>query len=147
MTEKELCLSSEELKLACAKLKAATDFGFIAEESLEAMEIRRKEHNQKIKKELEEGKIIYGMTHFSPPAYLQYELTRFRLDFVSQKAQNYQYACITEQEKKAFFRENRELFQRCEGDYFLFEDVDAVIEKRIREEEYYRYVQNLLCQC
>jgi len=110
------------------------------------MALRCEAHNQEIEEKRKRGEKVYGLTRFSLPAYLQYELTRFRLDFVSGKAANYTYALVTEEEKRAFFHKNQELFKRCAGDYFTYEDVEAVIEKRIREEEYHRYVQNLLCQ-
>ena len=147
MREKDFCLSREELRLVQAKLKAAVNFGFISEAGLDAIEFRCQEHNRRIANRLVAGEVVYGLTHFSLPAYLQYELTRFRLDFVEGKAGNYDYMVITEAHRRRFYQDNPEMFKRCIGDYFAFEDVEAVIEKRIREEEYYRYVQNLLCQC
>lgn len=147
MIEQKFCLSKEEFSLVQAKLKAAVEFGFISEDDPDAIVWRCQEHNRSIEDRLNKGEVIYGMTCFSLPAYLQYELTRFRLDFVEGKAKNYAYKPITDEDKRGFYQENQELFKRCLGDYFAYEDAESVIEKRIREEEYYSYVQNILCQC
>lgn len=147
MTKHELCLSQEEFTMAQAQLRAAVNFGFIEEADIDAISQRCQKHNRKIEDRLAGGEVVYGLTHFSLPAYLQYELTRFRLDFIEGKAENYEYMVITKAHRRKFYQDNPELFKRCAGDYFAYEDVEAVIEKRLREEEYYRYVQNLLCQC
>lgn len=144
--EKQFCISHDELKQVNACLKAAVCFGFVEKEGLNEVILRCQKHNCDIKEKLEQGETVYGVTHFTYPAYLQYELTRFRLDFVSGKAQNYSYASITPEEKMDFYKNNMDLFRRDVGNCFAYEDVEAVIEKRIREEEYYQYVQKLLCQ-
>lgn len=56
----------------------------------------------------------------------------------------YPYKEITEEEKKTFYEENRDLFTRYFGDSFGYEEVRMIIEKRLREREYENIVQDLL---
>ena len=89
-----------------------------------------------------EKKVFYGPRRYSLPMYLQYELTRFRLDFV-QPTENIRKSGIspeiTENQKKAFYERNKDLFGRYFGDLFSYE-------KRLREEVYDRLVQEILCR-
>lgn len=139
-------LNKSEREKAKAELMLATQLGFIEEAGLKAVEMRRRKKNEKLQKRLKEGKIVYGLTCYGKPAYLQHELTKFRLDFVSGKATSYLYRVITREEKECFYRDNQDLFTRYFGDPFPYEDVEDIIEKRIREEEYYGLIQNILCQ-
>ena len=98
---------------------------------------------------LQNGEIIYGPEYFSLPADVRYEQTRFRLDFVSESEKvkkNYSYQRISEKEKQAFYEANRDLFTRYHGDSFAYEEVSVIIRKRIREMEYDKEIQNILCQ-
>ena len=96
------------------------------------------------------GEIIYGPEHFSLPAYVRYEQTRFRLDFVSEsekvKEELYLSRGFLKKEKQAFYEANRDLFTRYHGDSFTYEEVSVIIRKRIREMEYDKEIQNILCQ-
>ena len=81
--------------------------------------------------------------------YLQYELTRFKLDFAQPTtAIRALPVCpvITEEQKQAYYRNNPDLFTRYWGDSFPYEDVEQIIEKRLREEAYDALVQDLLRQ-
>ncbi len=81
------------------------------------------------------------------PAYIQYELTRFRLDFVSEKPlikRSYNYSTITSKDMVSFWNGHRELFTRYQGDSFSYDEVATVIKKRIREKEYEQEIQNIL---
>ena len=85
--------------------------------------------------------------NFSVPAYIQYELTRFRLDFVSEKPlikRSYNYSTITSKDMVSFWNGHRELFTRYQGDSFSYDEVATVIKKRIREKEYEQEIQNIL---
>lgn len=138
-----------EKKYALACLAFAEKLGLIDDSSLEAVAKRCEVENQKRQQMLTNGETVYGLTRFSPTAYLDYELTRFRLDFVSENEEikkNYQYAPISKKEKKAFYKNNRDLFTRYSGDSFRFREVEMIIEKKIREEEYENAVHNLLCK-
>ena len=98
---------------------------------------------------LEKGETVYGLTRFSLPVYLDYELTRFRLDFVSEKEEikkSYSYKPISKKEKKAFYKNNRDLFTRYSGDSFRFREVEMIIEKKMREEQYEDEINNILCK-
>ena len=139
------CLNETELKEAKGVLLLAERLGFIEEAGLDALEERRKRKNIEIQDKLKKGETVYGLVSYNGPSYLQYELTRFRLDFVSGKASGYVYREITEKEKEDFYRENQDLFVRYLGDVFPYEDVKDIIEKRIREEEYHGLIKDLLC--
>ena len=144
------CFSGEsEKKYTLACLAFAKKLGLIDDSSLDAVAIRCKAENEKRSEMLEKGETVYGLTRFSLTAYLDYELTRFRLDFVSEKEEikkKYQYAPISKKERKAFYKNNRDLFTRYSGDKFRFREVEMIIEKKMREEEYENEVNNLLCK-
>ena len=94
-------------------------------------------------------KLFYGPCSSTRPMYLQYELTRFRLEFAlpSKKVRDSGYCPeITEAQKRTFYQENQDLLTRAQGDLFSYEEIEAVIEKRLREAAYDRLVQDILCQ-
>lgn len=143
------CLSEEDLAYACAELTFAKKIGLIEEDGLDALEKRMIAHNARICQKIVEGELIYGVERFTAAAYLQYERTRFRLDFAEQREcirKNYHYCEISEEEKRAFFEENRDLFTRYSGDSFTYEDVELIIEKRVRELEYDKNIKDILRQ-
>lgn len=144
------CFSGEgEKKYALACLEFAKKLGLIDDSSLDAVSIRCKAENEKRSEMLEKGETVYGLTQFPLSVYLDYELTRFKLDFVSEKEEikkNYQYAPISKKERKAFYKNNRDLFTRYSDDKFRFREVEMIIEKKMREEEYENAVNNLLCK-
>ena len=143
------CLDEEEWKQAKAALCLAKRFGLIEDDSISALEKRRKAKNEENAKKKERGGVFYGPCVYTPPMYLQYELTRFRLDFVqpSEKIKALG-VCPTfsQEEKRAFYEKNRDLFGRYHGDLFSYEDVEQIIEKRLREDAYDRFIQDVLCQ-
>lgn len=143
---KNYCLSSEELLKAEAALMAAKQFGFIEEAGFPAMEQRCALANEEKRQKLLAGEVVYGVTTYSYAAYLQQELTRFKLDFLCGKAKNYVYRRITEKEKEDFYCKNRDLFTDFYSESYDYEDVKEVIEKRIREEAYDGYLADILCQ-
>lgn len=53
------------------------------------------------------------------------------------------YREFTEEEKQAFYQENRDLFTRYSGDSFSYEEVSMIIEKRLREQEYEGLVRDV----
>ena len=60
---------------------AGKALGLIGDDSPEALERRRAAKNAQAERAEQDGKPVYGTRRFSAPAYLQYELTRFKLDF------------------------------------------------------------------
>ena len=140
-------LSDDELKYVKACLEFAMQLGQIADDSLEALERRRVMDNGRRKEILELGNVVYGTTSFSPSAYLQYELTRFRLDFISEKKliqRSYKYSVITNKDMLSFWNTHQELFTHYQRDNFSYDDAAIVIRKRIRETEYEQEIQNIL---
>ena len=116
---------------------------------MEGLETRRQKHNEELRRMEQEGQRFYGPHYFSAPAYLQYELTRFRLEFSlpSRTVRDSGYCPeITEAQKRTFYQENQDLLTRAQGDLFSYEEIEAVIEKRLREAAYDRLVQDILCQ-
>ncbi|MGN1418725.1 MAG: hypothetical protein ACI4W6_05300 [Acutalibacteraceae bacterium] len=144
------CFSAQaEKNYALACLEFAKSLGLIDDSSLDAVALRCKAENEKRKEMLEKGETVYGLTQFPLAVYLDYELTRFRLDFVSEKEEikkNYHYKPISKKEKKAFYKNNRDLFTRYAGDKFRFKEVDMIIEKKMREEQYEDEINNILRQ-
>ena len=144
------CFSDEtEKNYALACLEFAKRLGLIDDSSLDAVASRCQTENEKRKEMLDKGETVYGLTRFSLPVYLDYELTRFKLDFVSEKEEiktKYQYAPISKKEKKAYYKNNRDLFTRYAGDSFRFKEVAMIIEKKMREEQYENEINNILCK-
>ena len=79
-----LFTDDEEKKYALACLKFSKKLGLIDDDSLEAVIKRCDAENEKRKLQKENNETVYGLTHFSYPAYLDYELTRLKLDFVGE---------------------------------------------------------------
>ncbi len=123
--------------------------GLIEDPSMEGLEARRQEHNEELQRMEQEGLLFYGPHYFSAPAYLQYELTRLRLDFVQPSEKIRAAGCcpdFTEQEKRDFYEQNRDLFGRYHGDCFTYEEVSQIIEKRLREDAYDKLIRDILCE-
>ena len=149
MDERTYCLTPEQWRHAKACLTLAKRWGLIGDDSPEALERRRAAKNAQAERAEQDGKPVYGTRCFSAPAYLQYELTRFKLDFAQPTAAIRALpVCpvITEEQKQAYYRNNSDLFTRYWGDSFPYEDVEQIIEKRLREEAYDALVQDLLRQ-
>lgn len=145
-----LFANDEEKRYAKAVLIFAKKLGLIDDDSLDSVKIRCAAENQKRKKQLENGETVYGLTHFSLPAYLDYELTRLKLDFVGETdkvKKVYDYPEITKKEKRAYYKNNKDLFTRYNnGDRFFFFEVKTVIDKKIREEQFDEEINKILCQ-
>ncbi|MGN0448594.1 MAG: hypothetical protein ACI4GC_08620 [Acutalibacteraceae bacterium] len=138
-----------EKKYALACLEFAKKLGLIDDSSLDALKLRCEAENAKSREKLENGETVYGLTEFPFAVYLDYELTRFKLDFASEKEEIkkvYSYTPITKKDKKTFYKNNLDLFTRYNGDKFRFREVAMIIEKKIREEEYENEINNILRQ-
>ncbi|WP_448781813.1 hypothetical protein [Blautia sp.] len=145
----ELIMNEKELKQLRAELIFAKKLGLIEDDTLDGVEDRRQKENQKREQMLQKSEIVYGPEQFSLPAYVRYEQTRFRLDFISECEkikEHYTYSTIFEKEKQMFYEVNRDLFTRYNGDSFTYEEVSGIIKKRMREIEYEKEIHNILCQ-
>ena len=139
----------EEVSEVFARLQIAAWMNLIPTPDLEAVDERRRRKNAEAEKALSEGGIVYGPVYYTPSMYLQYELTQFKLDYTVFKGEQvgrYPYREITEEEKRAFYDENRDLFTRYNGDGFGYREVSTIIEKRLREQEYENIIRDLLCE-
>lgn len=137
--------SEKEEKYAKACLAFAEKLGLIDDSSLDALKSRCEKENEKRKTALANGEIVYGLKQFTLPVYLDWELTRFKLDFASEKKGiNYNYKPIEKAQLKDFYKSNKDLFTRYNGDKFRFKESRDVVYKKIREEEYENEVNNIL---
>ena len=142
--------SKEEVSEVLARLQIAAWMNLIPTPDLEAVDERRRRKNAEAEKALSEGEIVYGLVYYTPSMYLQYELTQFKLDYTVFKGEQvgrYPYGEITEEKKRAFYDENRDLFTRYNGDSFGYREVSMIIEKRLREQEYENIIRDLLREC
>ena len=142
--------SKEEVSEVLARLQIAAWMNLIPTPDLEVVDERRRRKNAEAEKALSEGGIVYGPVYYTPSMYLQYELTQFKLDYTVFKGEQvgrYPYREITEEKKRAFYDENRDLFTRYNGDGFGYREVSTIIEKRLREQEYENIIQDLLREC
>ena len=115
------CLDEKDWQRAKAALTLAKNFGLIPDDTVEALEERRKEKNEENRHKQEKGELFYGPYFYTPPMYLQYELTRFRLDFVQPSEKIKQLGVcpsFTREERLNFYENNHDLFGRYHGDYF-----------------------------
>lgn len=134
-----------EKQYALACLEFAERIGLIDDSSLDAVIKRCKAENEKRKIQIENGETVYGLTEFPLSVYLDYELTRIKLDFASEKEEiKYNFAPISKKEKKEFYKNNQDLFTRYGGDKFRYKEVDMIIEKKIREEQFENEIKNIL---
>ena len=147
MDERTYCLTPEQWRHAKACLTLAKRWGLIGDDSPEALERRRAAKNAQAERAEQDGKPVYGTRRFSAPAYLQYELTRFKLDF-TEPCEKIRALGIcpdfTDAQTRAWYDANPDLFTRYAGDSFPYEEVKQIIEKRMREEVYDSLVQDLL---
>lgn len=147
--EQKFCLDEKSWKETQAALLLAKRLGLIEDAGMEALERRRQQKNARNRQAEEAGEMFYGPRFYSAPMYLQYELTRFRLDFVQPSEQIQKLGvCPTfsDEEKRNFYEKNQNLFGRYHGDFFSYEEVSQIIEKRLREEAYDKLIQDILCQ-
>ena len=139
----------KEKKYALASLIFAEKLGLIDDSSLDSVYERCKKENEARQKKTENGEIVYGPLSFKPQEYLDYELTRFKLDFageVDKVKKVYDYPEIRKKDMKAYYKQNKDLFTRYCNERFFFFEVKSVIYKKIREEEYENEIDGILCQ-
>ena len=121
MDERTYCLTPEQWRHAKACLTLAKRWGLIDDDSPEALERRRAAKNAQAAKAEQDGKPVYGTRRFSAPAYLQYELTRFKLDF-TEPCEKIRALGIcpdfTDAQTRAWYDANPDLFTRDAGDSF-----------------------------
>ena len=147
--EQTCCLTPAEWRYAQGCLTLAKRLGLIEDDTPAALEKRRAAKNAEISRSEAEGAPVYGTRYFSAPAYLQYELTRFKLDFVEPCGKIRTLGVcpdFTEAQTRAWYDANRDLFTRYFGDSFSYEESRQIIEKRMREEVYEALVQDILCE-
>ena len=145
--ERTYCLTPEEWRYAQGCLTLAKRWGLIDDDSPAALEKRRAAKNADAARCEADGITVYGVRHYSAPAYLQYELTRFKLDFVEPcKKIRALGICpeFTDAQTRAWYDANHDLFTRYFGDSFSYEESRLIIEKRMREEVYDNLVQDIL---
>lgn len=100
---------------------------------MEAVIKRCDAENEKRKLQKENNETVYGLTHFSYPAYLDYELTRLKLDFVGEcenVKKAYTYKEISRKQMKAYFKQNKDLFTRYNNDKFFFLKLKPLFTRR-----------------
>lgn len=139
--------SKEQRQYAEACLIFAQKIGLIDDSSLEAVALRCEKENEKRREAFGNGEIVYGLKQFTLPVYLDYELTRFRLDFVAEKEEikkNYTYLPIDKKQLKDYFKSNMEFFTRYNGEKFRFKESKLVVYKKIREEQYDDEIKGIL---
>ena len=76
--QQKYCIKQECLRKAQGAFLLAHKMGLLEDSSMQGLEARRQNHNEKLKMMEQEEKLFYGPRYFSAPAYLQYELTRLK---------------------------------------------------------------------
>ena len=114
----ELIMNEKEQRHLRAELIFAKKLELIEDDTLNGVEDRRQKENHKREEMLQKGEIVYGAEHFFLPAYVRYEQTRFRLDFVSESEKvkkNYTYREISEEVIDAIVRNEAVYFAAVGG--------------------------------
>ena len=99
------------------------------------------------------GTAAFGARYLTPEMYLDYELKSIQLAFATYKGEmvgNYKCHVYTEDEKRAFYDANQDLFTRYHGDLFPYEEVDLIIEKWLKVQEYQDIIEQVAkadCEC
>ena len=141
--------AQKDMKYAQACLIFAKRLGLIEDDSLEAVKQRCQAENDKRAQMLKEDAVFYGLTNFSFREYLEWDISKIKLDFVSESEQvkkAYSFREIPKKEIKAYYKNNKDLFTRYNGDRFPFRDLKQIIRNRIREEEFENEIKNILRQ-
>ncbi len=100
---------------------------------------------KKDQRERKKGK--RGPRSLSYLLFVETFLTSFRLAFVLRDERiDYPYRELTQEEIDNYWNNNRDLFTRSGGDSFTKDEVETVIRKRLREEEYKENVEKILLQ-
>lgn len=119
------------------ELKLAKALGVIKSDDpdylQELMEIKNKELNEN----------SFGKTSYDEFSFVSYIMSRFRMDFIF-GIYDYPYRKITSNEISNYYKKNKILFLRENGDYFPEEEVEEVIKKHLRQKEYEEAVVGLL---
>ncbi|MFV0380030.1 MAG: hypothetical protein ACK5KQ_04305 [Anaerorhabdus sp.] len=140
----ELYMTSEEIKLLKCNLVFAKELKLIVDDSIEAIKVRCDKLNKLNEEKLKNNEVVFGLSYYPIHIYAQYELTNFKLEFISKKV-SYNYKVITKKEKQDFYNNNN-IFTRCNKDKFKYDEVEAVIEKRLREIEYDKEINRIFCK-
>lgn len=141
--------AQKDMNYARACLIFAKRLGLIEDDSLDTVKARCQAENEKRAQMLKEDAVFYGLTNFTFREYLEWEISKIKLDFISESEQvkkTYNYREIPKKEVKEYYKNNRDLFTRYSGDRFPFRDLKQIIRKRIREEEFENEIKNILRQ-
>lgn len=123
-------MNRERMREAEGALRLAYQLGLLEDPSMKGLEVRRWRHNEKLQQMEQAQEVFYGPRYFSAPAYLQYELTRLKLDFVQpSEAVKKTGVCpdFTEQQKRMFYEQNMDLFGRYQGDFFPMKNLPVFL--------------------
>ena len=134
-----MALDQEILRKAQGAFLLAQKMGLLDDASFEALELRRDNYNNSVHE--------YGPHYLSKEAYLFYELTRLKLDFIlptEEVKKTGLCPSFSEEERREFYEKNHDLFGRYHGDFFTFEEASQIIEKRLREEYYDKLIEDIL---
>ncbi len=100
---------------------------------------RRAETEWKKEDAWKNGTAAFGARYLTPEMYLDYELKSIQLAFATYKGEmvgNHVCHVYTDTEKRTFYEKNQDLFTRYHGDLFPYEEVDLIIEKWLKVQEY-----------
>lgn len=111
------------------------------------MDQRRAETEWKNADAWKNGTAAFGVRYLTPEMYLDYELKSIQLAFATYKGEmvgNHKCHVYTEDEKRAFYDANQDLFTRYHGDLFSYEEVDLIIEKWLKVQEYQDIIESVV---
>ena len=107
---------------------------------------RRAETEWKNEEAWKSGNAAYGARYLTPEMYLDYEVKSIQLAFATYQGDNVgSHIChvYKADEKRAFYENNQDLFTRYHGDLFPYEEVDLIIEKWLKMQEYQEFTESV----
>lgn len=110
---------------------------------------RRAEKERKNTDAWKNGTAAFGVRHLTPAMHLDHELKSIQLAFAEYKGDKVgTHIChvYTEDEKRAFYDANQDLFTRYHGDLFSYEEVDLIIEKWLKVQEYQDIIESVVAE-
>ncbi len=110
---------------------------------------RRAESEWKNEDAWKNGTAAFGARYLTPEMHLDYELKSIQLAFATYKGEmvgNHKCHVYTKDEKRAFYEKNQDLFTRYHGDLFPYEEVDLIIEKWLKMQEYQELIRAVIAK-
>ncbi len=139
--EKLADFTIEELKKIHAVYEIANECGYVPDASYSSMLERMEAENERRRKELENGGIVYGLTEYSIDTYMDYEMSRLKEQYCqdeSNRGMN-----LTEKEVQEYYNSTEWIVGENEAD---LGSVRTAVEQELRKVKYDEIVEQKVAE-